>query len=335
MKFKNFILDKKIYFIAHSGSLFLLMLLLSTLGINKSGQIFVLIFMLLGHGTYLLYDYFRRFRFYKDIEEHLKALDRKYLISEFIKTPNFNEGELLEEIVSESTKAMNDEIAKYKNEWQTYREYIETWVHEVKTPISASYLFLENNDYEDGGVLYDEIKKVEDYVEQALFYARSNHVEKDFIVKAFSLDMLIKDSVKKYSRFLIKKKCELSINIDDVVVYTDQKWLAFVLSQIIMNSIKYSNEPMKLIFSVEKKSNGTILCIEDRGIGISELDLKHVFQKGFVGTTGRLTSQSTGIGLYLCKKLCTKMGLSIELTSKEEVGTQVYIQFPSALIISR
>lgn len=333
MRLRDFILDKKMYFIAHTGSLCLLMLLLSTIGINRSGQIFVLIFMVLGHFLYLAYDYFRRFMFYKQISEHLTGLDKKYLISEFIETPNFYEGELLERIVSESSKAMNDEIAKYRQEWKEYREYIETWVHEIKTPISASYLFLENNHTEDTNVLHNEIRKVEGYVEQALYYARSNHVEKDYIIKAFDLEELIKSTVRKYSKFLISKKCELKFDISDITVYTDKKWLEFILSQIIMNSIKYCTKPMKLSFEVKQENHAVVLGIHDNGPGISQADLKHVFKKGYVGITGRRESKSTGIGLYLCDKLCTKMGLNIQIQSDE--GTSVYIAFPNSELISR
>lgn len=335
MRIRDFILDKKVYFIAHTGSLFLLMLLLSTIGINRSGQIFVLIFMVLGHFLYLTYDFFRRFRFYKEISDHLLGLDKKYLISEFIKTPNFYEGELLEHIVSESSKAMNDEISKYRHEWKAYREYIETWVHEIKTPISASYLFLENNPSGQTDVLYNEINRIESYVEQALYYARSNHVEKDYIIKAFDLEALVKDTVRKYSKFLISKKCELAFDVSDVVVYTDKKWLEFILSQIIMNSVKYCKTPMKLSFVVKKEKHAYILGIHDNGPGITATDLKHVFKKGYVGITGRRESKSTGIGLYLCEKLCSKMGLSIHIQSEENHGTSVYITFPNSELISR
>jgi len=325
MKVKRFILDKKIYFISHITSLILLQVLLSTLGLNKAGVVFVMIFMVLCHVLYLFHEFFRRFSFYKGIEEQLDGLEKKYLISEFIQRPNFYEGEVLDNIVTDATKSMNDEIGDYKKRWSDYRDFIESWVHEVKTPLAASYLMLENQQEYVDESLYIELQKIEGYVEQALFYARSNHVEKDYIIKPYKLDELVKDVIRKHRKFLIEKKCVLKVELDSTV-YTDGKWIVFVLSQIIINSIKYSEEPMKLTFSEHKDKLFTTLKIKDNGIGIPEDEIASVFNKGFVGRNGRLENKSTGIGLYLAKKLCDKLGLGISIES--EKGTCVSIHFP-------
>lgn len=328
MKLRHWLVDKKVYFMAHSATLFLLMLLLSAIGINKSGQVFVLIFMVLGHLSYLSYDYFRRFLFYKELMEHLEGLDKKTLISELIDVPNFHEGELMHHIISEVTKSMNDEIAVYKKQWKDYRDYIETWVHEIKTPLAASELIINNNSNEATKSIHEEIDKVEAYVEQALFYARSNHLEKDYVIKPVSLDRLVKESLRKHSKLLISKKCEVHMNAIEKDVFTDPKWLTFILSQIIGNSIKYSDTPMYLEFSTQVNSESVVLEITDHGYGIEVTDIGSVFKKGFVGINGRNEGKSTGIGLYLCHELCLKMGLSLHIESEVDKFTKVSINFP-------
>ena len=328
MKLRHWLVDKKVYFMAHGTTLFLLMLLLSAIGLNKSGQVFVLIFMIFGHLAYLSYDYFRRFLFYKELKEHLEGLDKKTLISELVDVPNFYEGELMHHIITEVTKSMNDEISVYKKQWKDYRDYIETWVHEIKTPLAASELIIKNNSNVATKSIHEEIDKVEDYVEQALFYARSNHLEKDYVIKAVALDSLVKESLRKHSKLLISKKCEVHMNPLEKEVFTDPKWLTFILSQIIGNSIKYSDAPMYLEFETKVNSESVILEIIDHGYGIESTDIGSVFKKGFVGINGRNEGKSTGIGLYLCRELCSKMGLSLHIESEVKKYTKVSINFP-------
>lgn len=333
MKLSEWVVDKKVYFMSQSLTLFLLMLLLSVLGLNISARIFVLIFMLLGHGIYLVYDWYRRYHFYKELKDNLKALDRKTLIAELVEKPNFYEGQLLHHTIQEISKCMNDEIGLHKKQWFDYRDYIETWVHEVKTPLAASNLIIQNNPSLVTRNLAEELNKVEAYVDQALYYARSNHVEKDYIIKSVDLDSLVKESIRKHSRMLIAKKCEISTQNLQVKVKTDQKWMVFILSQIIGNSIKYSKENMTLSFESVVYDNTVNLMIRDNGIGIEKDDLRNVFEKGFIGNNGRKHSKSTGIGLYLCKELAGKMGLSMQIQSEANLFTCVTISFPYLKII--
>ncbi|MBI9012685.1 MAG: sensor histidine kinase [Clostridiales bacterium] len=328
MKLRHWLVDKKVYFMAHGTTLFLLMLLLSVIGLNSNGQVFVLIFMIFGHLSFLSYDYFRRFQFYKELKENLEGLDKKTLISELVDVPNFYEGELIHHIITEVTKSMNDDISVYKKQWKDYRDYIETWVHEIKTPLAASELIIKNNNNEVSKSIHEEIDKVEAYVEQALFYARSNHLEKDYVIKPVTLDALVKESLRKHSKLLISKKCEVQMNHLEMEVYTDPKWLTFILSQIIGNSIKYSNTPMYLEFGTMINSESVILEITDHGYGIEPTDISSIFKKGFVGINGRNEGKSTGIGLYLCRELCSKMGLSIHIESEVDIYTKVSINFP-------
>lgn len=193
-------------------------------------------------------------------------------------------------------------------------------------PIAASKMIIENNKTTVTKSINEELDKVENYIEQALFYARSNTVEKDYYIKKSNLKEIVNESIKKNKNLLIQEKILLNIHDLDVIINTDSKWIVFILNQIIKNSIKYRKKEDSLsieIYAVQKKEK-VILYINDNGIGIKKGEIARVFEKGFTGTNGRLSNKkSTGIGLYLCKKLCDKLGIKIELNSNENEGTQI------------
>lgn len=179
--------------------------------------------------------------------------------------------------------------------------------------------------------------KIENYIEQALFYARSNTVEKDYYVKKCSLRDIVNESIKKSKNMLMQEKTRLNLHDLKVEVNTDSKWIIFILNQILQNSEKYRKQEGKLeieIYAKEGKEN-VILYMKDNGIGIKKGEITRVFEKGFTGTNGRiLNKKSTGIGLYLCKKLCDKLGISIELNSVQNEGTEVRFVFPKGSYIN-
>lgn len=173
-----------------------------------------------------------------------------------------------------------------------------------------------------------ELDRVEAYTEQALYYARSTSLEKDFFVKRLSLAELVTDTLKASARELIRVKAAVELGRLDHEVYGDPKWLSFILRQILSNSVKYrGEEPLRLTFFSVREKDRVSLKVEDNGIGIPDADLGRVFDKGFTGQNGRKTGKSTGIGLYLCKKLCAKMNLEIRAYSQGQ-STCIEILFP-------
>lgn len=303
--------------------------LLKSLGIDSYPIIFILFINFIGILIFHVYDYIKRRRYYNEVLRNLEALDKKYLISEVIEEPNFIDGKVLYNIIEQTDKSMNDEISKLKLNISQYKEYIELWVHEIKTPIAACKLLIENNDSPVTESIGEEICRVEDYIEQALFYARSNTMEKDYIIKKISLVNCINNSVKKNLNQLIANRIKINITDVEETVYSDSKWLEFILNQIISNSIKYrktTNSEIK--FYAKKNNQNIILTIEDNGIGMDEKDVLKAFDKGYTGSNGRKFTKSTGIGLYLCKKLCEKLGLKVKLESVLGEGTKVSILFP-------
>mgnify|MGYP000534383297 FL=1 len=278
----------------------------------------------------IIIEYFKRKKFYDNLLNMLEELDEKYLITEIIKTPNFLEGKIFKNSLEQIDKSMLENVNKYKYMTEDYKEYIELWIHEIKIPISASKMVIENNKNAITKSIDEELDKVENYIEQALFYARSNTVEKDYYIRKVVLKEIVNESIKKNKSSLIQEKISIDIHDLEIEVNTDNKWIVFILNQIIQNSIKYRKKENSVIeiYANQGKEN-VILYIKDNGIGIKQGEIIRVFEKGFTGTNGRLSNKkSTGIGLYLCKKLCNKLGIGIELNSVQNEGTEVKLVFP-------
>lgn len=278
----------------------------------------------------IIIEYFKRKKFYDNLLNMLEELDEKYLITEIIKTPNFLEGKIFKNSLEQIDKSMLENVNKYKYMTEDYKEYIELWIHEIKIPISASKMVIENNKNAITKSIDEELDKVENYIEQALFYARSNTVEKDYYIRKVVLKEIVNESIKKNKSSLIQEKISIDIHDLEIEVNTDNKWIVFILNQIIQNSIKYRKKENSVIeiYANQGKEN-VILYIKDNGIGIKQGEIIRVFEKGFTGTNGRLSNKkSTGIGLYLCKKLCNKLGIGIELNSVQNEGPEVKLVFP-------
>ena len=278
----------------------------------------------------IIIEYFKRKKFYDNLLKILEELDEKYLITEIIKTPNFLEGQIFKNSLEQIDKSMLENVNKYKYMTEDYKEYIELWIHEIKIPIATSKMVIENNKNAITKSIDEELDKVENYIEQALFYARSNTVEKDYYIRKVVLKEIVNESIKKNKSSLIQEKISIDIHDLEIEVNTDNKWIVFILNQIIQNSIKYRKKENSVIkiYAKQGKEN-VILYIKDNGIGIKQGEITRVFEKGFTGTNGRLSNKkSTGIGLYLCKKLCNKLGIGIELNSVQNEGTEVKLVFP-------
>ena len=197
-------------------------------------------------------------------------------------------------------------------------------------------MIIENNKNDVTKSINEELDKVENYTEQALYYARSNAVEKDYIITKANLKDIVNNAILKNKAMLLNQKISLDLDNLDQEVYTDGKWATFIINQIIQNSIKYSKDnDKKISIHAKAMSDKVILYIKDNGIGIKKGEITRVFEKGFTGENGRIIGKkSTGIGLYLCKKLCDRLGLAIELNSEKDKGTEVRIVFPKGSFTS-
>lgn len=279
--------------------------------------------------TYMIFDYIKYRKYFYNIESLLDSLDKKYLLPEVIEECDFIIGENINHILKILVRDMHENVKYYKDMQKEYREYIETWVHEIKTPISSTKLLIENNNNEVTKKIDMQLDKIENFVEQVLYYSRSDEISKDYIIKEAKLNEIVKKVVKRNYRDFISKKIILQLEEINEIVYCDVKWVEFIINQVIGNSIKYTKEKEGKIKIYSKKLfNSVILIIEDNGVGITERDINRVFEKGFTGENGRKFGKSTGIGLYLCKKLCLRLGMQINISSKVNEGTNVSLIFP-------
>ncbi|WP_050607367.1 sensor histidine kinase [Clostridium niameyense] len=279
--------------------------------------------------TYIILELIKSKLYYDDLTSVIENLDKKYLLPEVIKKPKNIEQRVIYNVLREANKDMHEKVNKYRDMQVEYREYIETWVHEIKTPIASTRLMIANNQNKVTENIEYEIKKIESFIDQVLYYARSTEVSKDYLVKEFKLKTVIENTIKRNSKDFINKRIALNIENVDINVFSDAKWVEFILNQIIGNALKYSKpREGKVNIYATKNKNSITLTIEDNGVGIPTQDIGRIFEKGFTGENGRKFGKSTGIGLYICKKLCTKLGLGLEITSEKFKGTRVLIIFP-------
>ena len=325
----KYIKDHKVNLLIQILFLIILTVILVSFKLDRFAVIYIISIGVLCQIIMMVYDYFRKREFYKELEKYFSSLDKKYFLFEMIKEPSFEEGKLFYRWIDEICKSANDHLMLYKKEVVEYREYIEMWIHEVKTPVAAMKLMAENYPDERMRQIEEELNKIEYYLDQALYYARSSGVEKDYMVKELNLRKIVEKVIRSNARMLIKSKINIKMENLDQIVYSDEKWIEFILKQLLINAVKYRKETEPSIdFYAEKREDQILLEVKDNGIGISEKDLPKVMEKGYTGTTGRKYAKSTGMGLYLCRNLSKKLGLSFQILSEEGKGTVVRIGFP-------
>ena len=302
-------------------------------------------------------DFLKQRKRLRHLRETLDALDQKYLLAEVADSPeNALEREYFR-LLRAAFKDMTDQVSESRRMNREYREFIEQWVHEIKTPVTGIRLLCENGRkqlrqterpdafpvseaYKASDVfqadvfrrILAETERVEQDVEKVLFYARLGSVEKDYLIRRISLKDCVREVIARNKQLLIQNGFRIQAEAVTHTVYSDEKWVCFLFNQILLNSIKYRREHNPVVeFCTQEADGHVMLSIRDNGIGIPAEDLERVFDKGFVGSNGRGTKtgeRSTGIGLYLCDRLCAKLGIDIRINSKEGVYTEVFLCFP-------
>lgn len=227
---------------------------------------------------------------------------------------------LTNKIVMKLSQITQNEINRLKSVRRDNMDYFTVWVHQIKTPISAIQMLLQDSDTQTDREISAELFKIEQYAQMALQYIRLDSSVNDFVIKYYDIDKIIRQSVRKFAPLFIRSQIRLIYQTADGQVLTDEKWLAFVIEQLLSNAVKYTFSG-----SVEISFKDKILTVSDTGIGISPDDLPRIFEKGYTGMSGRKENKSTGLGLYLCKKVCTKLGHKIYADSQIGKGTKIYI----------
>ena len=242
------------------------------------------------------------------------------LINEFPKTESITEREyqkLVRLLCEQQAELMTQMNTKYSD----MMEYYTVWAHQIKTPIASMRLNLQNEDTDFSRQISEDLQRIEQYVEMVLAFLRLDAESTDYVIKEQNLDDIVKGAVKKFSTQFIRKRLRLVYEPLNTTVITDEKWLGFVVEQVISNALKYTREGSISIYPEEPKK----LCIKDTGIGIAAEDLPRIFENGYTGYNGRSDKKASGIGLYLCKKICNKLGHGITVISEPDKGTTVTI----------
>lgn len=336
MRFKEYLKDKIIYISLLVFAVITIEILLIPYDMQIFIKIYVAVAIIAAFLIGFLVEYYSKKNYYDTVKSRIRELQEEYLIMEVLPKADFTEANILEDAIRDIGKSMLENVNKYKYLQEDYKDFIELWIHEIKIPIATSKMIVENNKNEITASINEELDKIDNYTEQALFYARSNTVEKDYIVRKIQLKEIVNASILKNKAQLIQNKISIDTKNLDETVCTDSKWCIFIINQIIQNSIKYSkNADRQIEIYGERKKENIILYIKDNGIGIKESEITRVFEKGFTGENGRITGKkSTGIGLYLCKKLCDKLCIGLELNSKKDEGTEVKLIFPNNSFIN-
>lgn len=223
--------------------------------------------------------------------------------------------------IKNAEQVRSELIDSIQNKYTSLTEYYTVWVHQIKTPIAAMRLILQSDDSEQSRELSYALQQIEQYAEMALCYVRLDSDSGDLVIKEYDLDGIIKQAIKKFASEFIRRKIKLQYTEVNCKVLTDEKWLLFIIEQLLSNSLKYTPSGSIKIYA----ENGQTLCVEDSGIGIAAEDLPRIFEKGFTGYNGREYKRSTGIGLYLCKRIAKMLGHTVTAQSEISKGTVMKI----------
>lgn len=329
MKFINYVKDKIWYVILFIVSLAFILTLLAAFKTKIELTIAILLVITIFFITSILIDFFKKKDFYNNLLSSIENLDKAYLVLETLDKPNFYEGKILYQALYEINKSMNENVKNLKLQVDDFKEYVEMWIHEVKIPLSSLVLMQHNHKDKFSKDQVKQIKRIENYVEQILYYVRQETAEKDYLITDVSLNKIVNKVLLKNKDDILENKINLIVDTLSYDVSTDSKWLEFIINQIINNSIKYKRniKSSSIKIYVIENNDKLDLVIEDNGLGINETDLPMVFKKSFTGQNGRIKSKSTGMGLFIAKSMTDKLGHKIKIESKEKEYTKVIITF--------
>ena len=328
MKYLDYLKDNIVSIIIYISTCFLIFLMLNAFKLDISVNILTMVILLICGVSITLFNFYRKNKFYKSYLNGLNKLSKKYLILETIPEPNTYEEKIIVESLYEINKSMIENINEYQRNINEFKEFVEIWIHEVKIPISSMVLKCHNNKEKYDKSLLSIIRRLDNNIDEILYYVRSENTEKDFSISEVGLKDVIHNVSIKNKDDLLENDIKFEANVKKTIVNTDKKWLEFIVNQIINNSIKYKKEKDSVIrISSFEENDKTVLELFDNGIGIPSKDISRVFEKSFTGSNGRDKVKSTGMGLYIIKKLCDKLGHNIYIESVEKEYTKVIIEF--------
>lgn len=309
-----------------------LLLVLPIMGVTLHGCLFAAGLVALCFAGAGLWNYGRTRRYWRDLAQAADQSERVCELADLLDEPLFLEGRVAHGALETLAQSAAQESGALLLDKRAYREYVELWIHEVKTPLAAAKLVLASMHGAEAATLKAELERVESEVEQALYAARSETVAGDYAIREVDLLEAAREAVKRNAHLLIGRSVEVSLAVPEgMTVLADRPWLVFCLQQVVVNAAKYDAHSIVFEARIEEADTPrgrTVLTVRDDGCGIPAADMARVFERGFTGQVGRAHGSATGMGLYLVRTLCEQMGLGVTLASQEGVGTEVAFAFP-------
>lgn len=278
-------------------------------------------------------QFFKRRGYYNRLIKNTCQMDQAYLVHETMEKPDFYEGQILYEVLEETDRSMTGRVKEYRLAMEGFKEYVELWIHEIKLPVASLRLAIHNQGEKQDPArqkMTGAIHRIQGYLDQILYYVRSENTEKDYRIRYCSLSDLIRAVAMENKDELLGSRIQLEVSVGDIQVLTDEKWLIFILNQLINNSIQYCDrekEEQKICLKAHVEGQRVILQVYDNGIGMPSQDVPRAFEKSFTGENGRNYRRSTGMGLYIVKKMCGRLGHKIWLESTRGEYTKVTLEF--------
>lgn len=286
--------------------------------------LFLLVFLIVN-----VFDFLQQRTRLLELNSILDGLDRKYLFTECVPQPEGLYERRLFDLVRRAGRAMAGAVSDAQASQREYREYVERWVHEIKAPITAARLICRELDGDPRRKLTVELSQIEAHVERALFYARAENPEQDCLFRQIELEKIAAQAIENHRSLLIQNGIRVETEGLNCTVYTDEKWAVFILGQLLQNAARYRGEAPVITISAHPLGKQVRLTVLDNGIGIPAHELPRVFDRGFTGSNGRSRGGSTGMGLYLCRKLSAFLELGLDIASVEGKQTTVALTFPA------
>lgn len=291
--------------------------------------VLLLIGWALAAGGLLVWDYLRLARRLRLLRQTLAGLDQKYLLTECVPPPMGSYERALFALQRQAGKSMVETVSAAQAAQRDYREYVETWVHEVKTPITAARLLCRGLEGPTRRRLEGELAQIEAHVERALFYARAESPEKDLVVRPTPLAELVRQAVQAHRTLLIQNGVRVEAEAVAGTVYTDEKWAAFLLGQLLQNAARYRRDRPVITLTAQPLGDRVALTVADNGLGIPAQELPRIFDRGFTGTNGRQRGGATGMGLYLARQVAEALAIDLQAASQVGEGSVFTLTFPA------
>lgn len=316
----------------NGAALLVLSVYLLMVGTSAAAVTLIAVSWILVLGICLFIRFYSLKKYFGEVMEVLDRLDQRYLIGEVMEPGNGLEDRLYWEILRRSNKSVIEKIHSLEDSQKEYKEYIESWIHEVKTPITGAKLICENHRTPETKRVLTELDDIENEVEKVLYYVRMDQVYKDYMIHPINLRAVVLSAVHREKRHFIQCAMEIDLKLEDTMVSADEKWVEFILRQLFSNSMKYRRDQgAKITIYGEQSKGQKSLIVEDNGWGISREDIGRIFEKGFTGKNGRRAdTHATGMGLYLCRRLCEKLQIGLICQSQEGSYTRMILTFPDS-----